>query len=104
MTRNPTRDAIEQALIRQLTEKQQRQYIARMAGALCATYQIPDGGSLVPFLTQSRSVRTNRDAVAAWIESQLAEPGIDLSIAVLPILTDLLGRKLRSISEDPSSC
>lgn len=104
MTRNPTLSGIEQALTRQINDKQQRQYIGRMAGALCATYQIPEGGHLVPFLTRSTSIRTNTDAVAAWIESQLADPSIDLSAAVLPILTDLLGRKLRSISEGPSSC
>lgn len=104
MTRNPTLSGIELALARQIADKQQRQFIGRMAGALCATYQIPEGGNLVPFLTRSTSIRSNREAVAAWIESQLAEPDIDVSTAVLPILTDMLGRKLRSISEGPSSC
>lgn len=104
MTRNPTLSGIELALARQIAEKQQRQFINRMAGALCATFQIPEGSRLVPFLTRSTRIRTNHEAVAAWIESQLAEPDLDVSTAVLPILTDMLGRKLRSISEGPSSC
>lgn len=104
MTHKPTLSDIEQALARKIHDKQKRHYIGRMAGALCATYQIPEGSQLVPFLTSSMSIRNNNDAVVAWIESQLADPDIDMSTAVLPILTDLLGRKLRSIQEGPSSC
>lgn len=104
MTHNPTLGGIEQAIACQIADKQQRQYIGRMAEALCATYQIPNGRHLVPFLTRSPSIRNNCDAVAVWIESQLADPSIDVSTAVLPILTDLLGRKLRSIAEGSSSC
>ncbi|WP_428380992.1 hypothetical protein [Nevskia ramosa] len=86
----------------QIVEKQQRQYTRRMASALCATYQIPVGDQLVALLTTSPKARTNEEAVAAWIDSQLLDPDLAISTAVLPILTDLLGKKLHSISEGPS--
>lgn len=90
---------IHAQVARQIAEKAQRLYTLRMAGALCATLLIPEGSDLVLHLTDRRDVRSNREAVAVWIESQLADPNLAISQAVLPIFVDLLSAKLRRIQE-----
>lgn len=83
----------------QLAIKQRRTGVLRMADALCVTFQIPEGRELVLLLQDDTRVRSNREAVAAWIESQLENPAPETTQKVLPILVDLFSRKLRSIYE-----
>lgn len=97
---------VDLALLRvneQIVMKQRRTGARRVADVLCQTYVIrPDSNDIVADLTSDARIRTNREAVAAWVESQLENPGPLLMERVLPILVDLLGRKLRSIYEgDP---
>lgn len=86
----------------QLLIKQRRTGVLRMADALCFTYRIPEGRDMVLLIQNDTRIRTNRDAVAAWVESQLENPGPVMTETVLPILVDVFGRKLRSIYEGGS--
>lgn len=74
--------------------------IRRMAAALCATWQIPPGQNLVMLLTRDERARSNEDAVACWIEEQLQAPTPEIGAAVIGMLSDRFGRKLRSIESD----
>lgn len=101
---NPNKQ-VEVALRRvkeQIAMKQRRTGVLRLADALCFTYRISEGRDLVLLLQNDPRVRNNRDAVAAWIESQLENPGPLVTEQLLPILVDLMGRKLRSIYEGGS--
>jgi len=91
---------VHERIAAQIAEKSARTYTRKMAAALCATLQIPDGNALVLHLTKDSRIKTNLEAVACWISDQLADPDLALSIAVLPTLVDLLSAKLRRIRED----
>lgn len=84
----------------QLAIKQRRIGVRRLADALCFTYRIPEGRDLVLLLQNDPRIRSNREAVAAWVETQLENPRPAQSEQVLPILLEVFGRKLRSICED----
>lgn len=86
----------------QLVIKQRRTGVLRLADALCFTYRIPEGRDLVLLLQNDSRIRSNRDAVAAWIEGQLENPGPVMAETVLPVLVEVFGRKLRSIYEGRS--
>lgn len=94
---------VDLALLRiheQILMKQRRAGAKRVADVLCQTYVIrPDGKDIVADLTSDARIRTNRDAVAAWVESQLENPAPDEIKKILPILVNLFGQKLRSIYE-----
>lgn len=96
---NRDKDTILRQIERQVAARQARLYTRQMAAALCVSYQIPDNGDLVPFFTAIPGIKTNREAVACWIEEQMADPNLAISEAVLPVLIDMLGRKLRLILE-----
>jgi len=87
----------------QLGSKQRRVTVRRLTEALCTTFRIPEGSDLVLLLQRDPRVRSNRDAVAAWIEAQLEDPATAQGEHVLPTLIDLFGRKLRSIYETGES-
>lgn len=94
---------VDLALLRiheQILMKQRRTGAKRVADILCQTYVIhPDGKDIVADLTSDARIRSNRDAVAGWVESQLADPAPDEIRKILPILVNLFGQKLRSIYE-----
>ena len=94
---------VDLALLRvheQIVLKQRRTGAKRLADVLCQTYVIrPDDKDLVADLTSDARIRTTRDAVVAWVESQLENPAPAAVEKMLPILVDLFGRKLRSIYE-----
>jgi len=95
-------NTVTQALRRieaQLATKQRRVTVRRLADALCPTFRVPEGSDLALLLQRNPAVRSNRDAVAAWVEAQLEDPGTADGDHVLPTLIDLFGRKLRSIYE-----
>lgn len=91
---------VHERIAAQLAEKSAGANIRKMAAALCATLQIPDGSALVLHLTPDPRIKTNLEAVACWISDQLEDPNLALSIAVLPTLVDMLSSKLRRIRED----
>ncbi len=82
--------------------QQYRVGIRRLTDALCFALSIPEGQDLVLHLAADSSVRNNRDAVAAWLFAQIADPDVLLGQQVLPIFVDLLSRKLRAGMESHS--
>lgn len=91
--------ALLQAVQRIEAEVKARQYriaIRKLTDALCFALSISEGQDLVLHLAGDSSVRNNRDAVAAWLLAQIADPDVLLGQQVLPIFVDLLSRKLRA--------
>ena len=86
----------------QVAQKQHAVGIRKPADALCFALQIQHGQELVLHLASDPAIRNNRDAVATWVQSQLADPSLAINPQTLQILTDLLSRKLQSICEDLS--
>lgn len=104
MTRNPK---VNQALEKVQTVMEQKKLYTsalKLAHALCFVLKISeDGRELVHLLTSAPQVRTNREAVAHWAMSQLADPVAELGSEMVPNFVTQLKCKLRSVSDiDPS--
>lgn len=102
MRRTSTVDQALRSIEAQIASKAHRSGVLKLADALCFTYRIPEGRDLVLVLQGDSRIRSNREAVAAWVQQQMVMPGPLVVKRVLPILVDLLGRKLRSIYEEGS--
>lgn len=75
----------------QLGSKQRRVTVRRLTEALCTNFRVPEGSEVVLLLQSNPRVRSNCDAVAAWIEAQLEDQAAAQSDHVLLTLIDLFG-------------
>lgn len=84
----------------QIAQKKLRTGVLKLADALCFTYCIlPEGKEYVLAIQSDPRVRDNREAVAAWVEEQLINPGPEMTAGILPVLVSVFAQKMRSIYE-----
>ena len=76
-----------------------RTQIRQLTDALMAALRIPEGHALAYYLTSS-PCRTNRDALALWVQAQCLDHSILLKRNTLRTLVRMLQYKLEAIQSD----
>ena len=84
----------------QIVSKQYQHGLLRMADAVCVALRIPEGCEWVLLIQNNPRVRSTRDAVAVWIQAQLADPSLADCEAVVPILIEMFQKKLLTLLEN----
>jgi len=99
MPTNPAVAVAVESIQRQCALRTQNRHTRLLAATLCQSYAIPEGKDLVLLLQSDPTVRSNRDAVEAWIAQQLESVEVAESEQILATIDVLFRRKWIAVLE-----
>ena len=69
--------------------------VDRLAQSLTYALSIPEDGNHLLAIAAGSNVKTNMEAVQAWVYRNIAEPDTEIARRVLPLLIDRLEAEIR---------